>query len=192
MDIVIATNNINKVKEYNEILSPLGFNCLSLKDLNIICDPEETGLTFKENALIKAKEIAKYTNKLILADDSGIEIDAYPNLLGIYSHRFLENEPYSIKNAKLIEMLKDKIKTARYVCVIALINFNEQELFFEGICEGHISDISKGSNGFGYDPIFIPSGLDKTMAELESEEKHKISHRGIASNKLVEYLKGVK
>ena len=89
-------------------------------------------------------------------------------------------------------MLKDKIKTARYVCVIALINFNEQELFFEGICEGHISDISKGNNGFGYDPIFIPSGLDKTMAELESEEKHKISHRGIASNKLVEYLKGVK
>lgn len=192
MDIVIATNNINKVKEYNEILSPLGFNCLSLKDLNIVCDPEETGLTFKENALIKAKEIAKYTNKLVLADDSGIEIDAYPNLLGIYSHRFLENEPYSIKNAKLIEMLKDKIKTARYVCVIALINFNEQELFFEGICEGHISDIPKGNNGFGYDPIFIPSGLDKTMAELESEEKHKISHRGIASNKLVEYLKGIK
>ena len=146
----------------------------------------------KENALIKAKEIAKYTNKLILADDSGIEIDAYPNLLGIYSHRFLENEPYSIKNATLIEMLKDKIKTARYVCVIALINFNEQELFFEGICEGHISDIPKGNNGFGYDPIFIPSGLDKTMAELESEEKHKISHRGIASNKLVEYLKGIK
>jgi len=192
MDIVIATNNINKVKEFNEILSPLGFNCLSLKDLNIVCDPEETGSTFKENALIKAKEIAKYTNKLILADDSGIEIDAYPNLLGIYSHRFLENEPYSIKNAALIEMLKDKIKTARYVCVIALINFNDQELFFEGICEGHISDIPKGNNGFGYDPIFIPSGLDKTMAELESEEKHRISHRGIASNKLVEYLKGIK
>lgn len=192
MDIVIATNNINKVKEYNEILSPLGFNCLSLKDLNIICDPEETGSTFKENALIKANEIAKYTNKVILADDSGIEIDAYPNLLGIYSHRFLENEPYSIKNATLIEMLKDKIKTARYVCAIALVNFNDQELFFEGICEGHISDIPKGNNGFGYDPIFIPIGLDKTMAELESEEKHKISHRGIASNKLVEYLKGIK
>lgn len=192
MDIVIATNNINKVKEYNEILSPLGFNCLSLKDLNINCDPEETGSTFKENALIKAKEIAKYTNKLILADDSGMEVDAYPNLLGIYSHRFLENEPYSIKNATLIEMLKDKIKTARYVCAIALINFNEQELFFEGICEGHISDIPKGNNGFGYDPIFIPSGFDKTMAELESDEKHKISHRGIASYKLVEYLKGIK
>lgn len=192
MEIVIATNNINKVKEYNEILSPLGFNCLSLKDLNIICDPEETGSTFKENALIKAKEIAKYTNKVILADDSGMEVDAYPNLLGIYSHRFLENEPYSIKNATLIEMLKDKIKTARYVCAIALINFNDQELFFEGICEGHISDISKGNNGFGYDPIFIPSGLDKTMAELESDEKNKISHRGIASNKLVEYLKGIK
>ena len=192
MDIVIATNNINKVKEYNEILSPLGFNCLSLKELNIICDPEETGSTFKENALIKAKEIAKYTNRVILADDSGMEVDAYPNLLGIYSHRFLENEPYSIKNATLIEMLKNKIKTARYVCAIALINFNDQELFFEGICEGHISDIPKGNNGFGYDPIFIPSGLDKTMAELESEEKHKISHRGIASNKLVEYLKGIK
>ena len=192
MDIVIATNNINKVKEFNEILSPLGFNCLSLKDLNIICDPEETGSTFKENALIKAKEIAKYTNRVILADDSGMEVDAYPNLLGIYSHRFLENEPYSIKNATLIEMLKNKIKTARYVCVIALINFNEQELFFEGICEGHISDIPKGNNGFGYDPIFIPNGLDKTMAELESDEKNKISHRGIASNKLVEYLKGIK
>ena len=192
MDIVIATNNINKVKEYNEILSPLGFNCLSLKDLNIVCDPEETGSTFKENALIKAKEIAKYTNRVILADDSGIEVDAYPNLLGIYSHRFLENEPYSFKNATLIEMLKDNIKTSRYVCAIALINFNDQELFFEGICEGHISDIPKGNNGFGYDPIFIPIGLDKTMAELESEEKHKISHRGIASNKLVEYLKGIK
>lgn len=192
MDIVIATNNIDKIKEYNEILSPLGFNCLSLKDLNIVCDPEETGLSFKENALIKAKEIAKFTNKVVLADDSGLVVDAYPDLLGIYSHRFLENEPYTIKNSALIDMLKDKVKTARYVCVIALLNYNNEDLFFEGICEGYISDVAKGNNGFGYDPIFIPVGYNKTMGEISSEEKHKISHRGIASVKLVEFLKGIK
>ena len=192
MDIVIATNNIDKIKEYNEILSPLGFNCLSLKDLNIVCDPEETGLSFKENALIKAKEIAKFTNKVVLADDSGLVVDAYPDLLGIYSHRFLENEPYTIKNAALIDMVKDKVKTARYVCVIALLNYKNDDLFFEGICEGYISDEAKGNNGFGYDPIFVPVGYNKTMGEISSEEKHKISHRGIASVKLVEYLKGIK
>ena len=192
MDVVIATNNKDKVKEYKKILKDFDINLLTLSDLNIQCDPEETGLSFKENALIKAKEIAKFTNKVVLADDSGLVVDAYPDLLGIYSHRFLENEPYTIKNAALIDMLKDKVKTARYVCVIALLNYNNEDLFFEGICEGYISDVAKGNNGFGYDPIFIPVGYNKTMGEISSEEKHKISHRGIASVKLVEYLKGIK
>ena len=192
MDIVIATNNKNKVKEYEEILAPFGIKCFTLKDLNIVCDPEETGTTFKENALIKAKEIAKYTDKVVIADDSGIVIDAFPELLGVYSHRFLENEPYSVKNATLIEMLKDKVKTARYVCVVALVNLTSEPICFEGICEGIISDEIKGSNGFGYDPIFMPLGYNNTFGELSSELKHSISHRGIATVKLVEYLKGIK
>ena len=179
MDIVIATNNVNKLNEYKEILLPLGFNCLSLKDVNIDIDPEETGTTFAENSLIKASCIAKYTNKPVIGDDSGLIIDAMPNELGLFSKRFMENCSYKEKMEAIIEKLKGKVNTARFICAIQ----------FEGISEGYIGNKIKGNNGFGYDPIFYPLGSNKSMAELSSEEKHKISHRGLASMKLVNYLK---
>lgn len=192
MEILIATNNLNKVKEYQEILSPLGFKCLSLNDLNINCDPNEVGTTFSENAYIKASEIAKFTNKVVIADDSGLVVDAYPDLLGIYSHRFLENEPYSVKNAELIKMVDGKVRTGRYICVICVMNLLDKPIFFEGRFEGTIAYEPKGNNGFGYDPIFIPEGYDKTVAELSNEEKNQMSHRGIASRKLVDFLNSMK
>ena len=192
MEILIATNNEDKVKEYQEILNPFGFQCKTLKDLNIVCDPNETGTTFKENAYIKACEIAKLTDKIVIADDSGLVVDAYPDLLGVYSHRFLQDQPYSVKNAELIKMVEGKIRTGRYVCVICIMNLTTNPVFFEGILEGEIATSIKGDNGFGYDPIFIPCGYSKAIGELGNEEKHKISHRGIASRKLVDYLNKMK
>ena len=189
MDIIIATNNDHKLKEYKEILNHLGINCLSLKDENIDVDPDEDGNSFAENSLIKAKCIAKYTNKPVLADDSGLIIDAMPNELGIYSKRFMENSPYAIKNAAIIERLKGKSKTARFICVITLTNFINKTVQFEGICEGYIADSIKGINGFGYDPIFCALGNEKSMAELKESEKNEISHRGLATKKLVKFLK---
>ncbi|MCI5746146.1 MAG: RdgB/HAM1 family non-canonical purine NTP pyrophosphatase [Erysipelotrichaceae bacterium] len=189
MDIIIASNNLHKVSEYKEILCPLGFNVFSLKDENIECEIAETGSTFKENSLIKALEIAKYTNKIILADDSGLILEAFPNILGVYSHRFMPTLSYKGKCEEVLKLLKNKNRGAYFTCVITLINFKDKPLFFEGICKGHIGYDYVGDNGFGYDPIFIPNGYDKTMAMLTSIEKNKISHRGIACEKLIEYLK---
>ena len=177
MDIVIATNNVNKLNEYKEILLPLGFNCLSLKDINVDVDPEETGTTFAENSLIKASCIAKYTNKPVIGDDSGLIIDAMPNELGLFSKRFMENSSYLEKMEAIIERLKGKEKTARFVCVITLTNFQGKTIQFEGISEGYIGSEIKGRNGFGYDPIFYPVGSNKSMAELSNDEKNKISSR---------------
>jgi XTP/dITP diphosphohydrolase len=145
-----------------------------------------------ENAYIKASEISKFTNKVVIADDSGLVVDAYPKLLGVYSHRFLENEPYSVKNAELIKMVEGKIRTGRYICVICVMNLLDKPIFFEGRFEGTIAYEPKGNNGFGYDPIFIPEGYDKTVAELSNEEKNQMSHRGIASRKLVDFLNSMK
>ena len=189
MDIVIATNNLHKLEEYKQILHPLGFNCLSLDDVNINSDIEETGTTFSENSLIKANDIAKYTDKVILSDDSGLIIDAMPNELGIHSKRFMENSPYAIKNAAIIERLKGKSKTARFICVITLTNFTNKTVQFEGVCEGYIADSINGINGFGYDPIFCALCNEKSMAELKESEKNEISHRGLATKKLVKFLK---
>lgn len=189
MDIVIATNNQNKLNEYKEILQPLGFNCLSLKDINVNVDPEETGTTFEENSLIKATEIAKYTKKPVIGDDSGLIIDAMPNELGLFSKRFMENCSYKEKMEAIIERLKDKEKSARFICVITLTNYFGKTIQFKGVSEGYIGNEIKGTHGFGYDPIFYSLNSNKSMAEIEESEKHKISHRGLASKKLVEYLK---
>lgn len=188
MEIVIATNNEHKVQEYRELLKNMDIHCHSLKDLNIHFEAEETGKTFHENSFIKANAIAKYTSKTIIADDSGLIIDAYPELLGIYSHRFLKEASYEEKCKEILKRVKNKVRTARFVCSITLLNFQKQPVQFEGICEGIIADEYKGKNGFGYDPIFIPNGYKLTMGELSFDEKNKISHRGIASKQLIQYL----
>ena len=190
MEIVIASNNINKVKEYREILEPLNIKCLSLADLNINTDFNEVGNTFKENSLIKAKEVAKYTNKIILADDSGLIIDSLPDILGVHSSRFMEDKPYFEKHKEIIRLLKDKDnRNAHFTTVITLYNYKDIPIYFEGRLDGSIAKIAQGDKGFGYDPIFIPKGYDKTMGVYGLDLKNKISHRAKASQLLLEYLK---
>jgi len=190
MEIVIATNNKNKINEYRQILKEFNITCLSLKDLNIDCDPVETGSTFEENSLIKAKEIAKYTDKVIIADDSGILVDELKGELGVYSHRFMgEDTPYPVKCAEVIKRLQGKDRSARFECCITLLNLDENVYQFIGIFEGSIGYEYVGSNGFGYDPIFIPKGYNITTSQMSNEEKNAISHRGLAAKKLVEFLK---
>ena len=189
MDIVIATNNKNKLKEYKEILLPLGINCLSLNDVNINIDPDETGTSFAENSLIKARSIARFTNKVVIADDSGLIIDAMPNELGLFSKRFMENCSYNEKMKEILRRLENKNRSARFICVITLTNYQDKTFQFEGICEGYIGNEIIGNNGFGYDPIFHALNNEKSMAELDENIKNEISHRGIASKKLLEFLK---
>ena len=189
MDIVIATNNKDKVREYKKILKDFDINLLTLSDLNINCDPEENGNSFMENALIKAQAIAKFTDKVVVADDSGLVVDAFPDLLGIYSHRFFGDTTYPEKCNEIIRMLEDKDnRKARFVCSIAVVNLTKEPLFFEGIIEGSIGYQYIGNNGFGYDPIFIPDGYDITTAQMSDEEKHAISHRGQAGRKMAEFF----
>lgn len=190
MEILIATNNQHKIKEYQEIFNQFNIKVLSLKDLGIVCDPEETGETFEENSLIKARECAKYTDKIILADDSGLIINQIPDILGVKSSRFLgEDTPYEIKRKEVIKRLEGKDRKASFVCCITILNMEKEPLVFKGECFGRISEKEEGNQGFGYDPIFIPDSYEKTFASLGDEVKNKISHRGIASSKLVEYLK---
>lgn len=189
MNIVLATNNPHKVKEYKRILAPINCNILTLDDLNIVDDAEETGNTFNENSLIKACSIAKYTNCVIISDDSGIIIDAMKDELGVHSKRFLPSLDYKGKMSAILNRLEGKTRTSRFICVITLLNFKDKPIQFEGICEGHISDSIKGSNGFGYDPIFIPNNQSETMAQMSEEKKNLISHRALAGQKLIEYLK---
>lgn len=195
MEIVIATNNKDKINEYRTILGEFNIKCLSLKDVNIVCDPKETGETFAENSLIKASEIAKFTDKMVIADDSGLIVDELKGELGVYSHRFMgEDTPYPIKCLEVIKQVEGKTRSARFECCITLLNFDETPHQFNGVIEGNIGYEIKGEHGFGYDPIFIPIGYDMTTAEMEEEMKHSISHRGNASRLLVKFLKekGVK
>ncbi len=188
-DIMIATGNLNKVKEYKEILEPLGFVIHDLSEINHT-DVEETGTTFSENALLKAESVVKSCKMICIADDSGLSITALDGAPGIYSARFMGDKTNTETNAVIIEMLKDKAdRSAWFTCAIALIDHEGESHLFEGIMEGSIAFEPKGSNGFGYDPIFIPKGLDKTSAELTSAEKNAISHRGKATRLLLEYLK---
>lgn len=191
LKIVISSNNQHKIKEYKEIFNDYpNIEIMSLNDANINVDPEENGKTFKENSLIKAKAVAELTNNLVIADDSGLEIDALDGFPGIYSSRFMSDHTYEEKFLAIFDMLNDKNnRNAQFHCVITLMNLTSEPLFFEGIVRGKIATISNGSNGFGYDPIFIPNGYTKSFADLEEDEKNAISHRGIASKNLLDYLK---
>ncbi|NLC54607.1 MAG: RdgB/HAM1 family non-canonical purine NTP pyrophosphatase [Erysipelothrix sp.] len=191
-DIILVSSNKDKIIEVKNILKPLGFNVISLKDLNIETDIEETGETFEENALLKARFLkGKYPR--IIADDSGLEIFSLNNQPGVYSARFLgEDTSYKVKNQIVIDMLKEKKdKGARFVSVIAYIH-NEKEMTFRGEIVGEIVNEIKGDKGFGYDPIFMPKGYDLTFGQLDSALKDKISHRAQALLKLEEWLKNEK
>ena len=191
--IILATNNKSKVKEISEMMSGSDITFESLADAGINVEVEETGTTFEENALLKAREICKLSGKTTISDDSGLEIDALDGAPGIYSSRFMgEDTSYDIKNNALIEKLEnvaDPDRTARFRCCMALVLPDGREFVTEGAMEGIIAREPKGINGFGYDPILFIPEYNRTSAELSSEEKNNISHRGEALRKMIEVIK---
>lgn len=191
--IILATNNKSKVREISEMMSGSDITFESLADAGINVEVEETGTTFEENALLKAREICKLSGKPTISDDSGLEIDALDGAPGIYSSRFMgEDTSYDIKNNVLIEKLEnvaDPDRTARFRCCMALVLPDGREFVTEGAMEGIIAREPKGINGFGYDPILFIPEYNRTSAELSSEEKNNISHRGEALRKMIEVIK---
>lgn len=186
MKIVLASSNAHKVKEINEIVAGRGLEFILPPDG---FDPIEDGKTFEENSLIKAKAAWELTKTWALADDSGLCIDALDGAPGIYSARYAETPAKRIKRV-LKEMEGKTNRNAHFACCMTLINpEGEVEFSTTGICEGSITTEARGSNGFGYDPIFLVKGDTRTIAELSEEEKNQISHRSIALRKVIEYLK---
>lgn len=190
--IIFATGNEGKMKEVRMILEDLGLPVLSLKDAGITADVEENGTTFEENAQIKAKAIMEMTGALVLADDSGLEVDALDKEPGIYSARYMGHDTsYHIKNQNIIDRLKGKVgeeRSARFVCAIAAAFPDGRVLITRGTMEGQIGYEEKGENGFGYDPIFYLPEYQCYSAELSLEEKNKLSHRGKALRLMKERL----
>ena len=186
--LIFATNNQGKVNEIRQILGE-GYDVYSLKDLDIHTDIVEDGASFEENAVIKAKAICEETGEMVLADDSGFEVDYLNGEPGIYLG---EETSYDIKNADLLrrcEAAQEGERTARFVCVIACAYPDGRIDTTRGVIEGVLAHEPKGTNGFGYDPIFYLPERGCTTGELEPEEKNRISHRGIALRKMVEKLK---
>lgn len=190
--LIFATGNEGKMKEIRMILGDLDYEILSMKEAGIDVDIVEDGKTFEENAIIKATEISKIANCVVLADDSGLEVDAMDKMPGIYSARYLgEDTPYSVKNQTIIDNLAglpDEKRTARFVCAIAAAFPDGRVVTKRGTIEGIIGYEERGENGFGYDPIFFVPEYGKTTAELTPEEKNKISHRGKALEMIKEEL----
>ena len=190
--IVFATGNAGKMREIRMIMEDMGMEILSMKEIGINPDIVEDGTTFTENAIIKAKAVAALTDAIVLADDSGLEIDALNKEPGIYSARYMgEDTSYRIKNANLIERLEgvpDEKRTARFVCAIAAVLPNGELLTTLGTVEGRIGYEEKGANGFGYDPIFFLPEFGCTSAELTDEQRNEISHRGKALRAMKELL----
>ena len=190
--LVFATGNEGKMKEIRMILGDLDYEILSMKEAGIDVDIVEDGKTFEENAIIKATEISKIANCVVLADDSGLEVDYMDKMPGIYSARWMgEDTPYSEKNQAIIDKLSgvpDEKRTARFVCAIAAAFPDGRVVTKRGTIEGIIGYEPKGENGFGYDPIFFVPEFGKTTAQLSPEEKNKISHRGKALEMIKEEL----
>ncbi len=191
--VIFATGNEGKMKEIREILGDLDIELLSLKDAGIHADIVEDGKTFEENAQIKARTVCSLTGEIVLADDSGLEIDYLNKEPGIYSARYMgEDTSYRIKNANLIERLNgvpDEKRTARFVCAIAAAFPDGTTKTVRATMEGRIGYEEKGENGFGYDPIFYLPEYGCTSAELSMEEKNKISHRGKALKAIKDELR---
>ncbi len=191
--IIFATGNQGKMREIQQIMADMDVEVVSMKEAGIFTDIEENGTTFEENALIKARAIANEANAIVLADDSGLEIDFLDKAPGVLSARYLgEDTPYEVKNAHILELLKDvkgSERSARFVCSIAAVFPDGREFTTYSTIEGEIAQKSAGENGFGYDPIFFVPEFGKTTAELSADEKNKISHRGKALTMMKEILK---
>lgn len=192
--VVFATSNEGKMKEIREILCDMDIELLSLKDAGLKPEIEENGVTFEENAIIKAKEVMRMTGEIVLADDSGLEVDFMDKAPGVYSARFMgEDTSYQIKNQYIIDRLaeaKEEERTARFVCAIACAFPDGTVVTCRRTVEGLIAkQISNGSTGFGYDPIFYVPEFGCTMSDMTAEQKNAISHRGKALRAIKEVLK---
>jgi XTP/dITP diphosphohydrolase len=186
--IVLATGNQGKVREFASLFADYGVDVVAQKELGV-SDVPETGTTFVENAIIKARHAAQVTGLPAIADDSGLVVDALGGAPGIYSARYA-GEPANAENNmnKLLHALENKTnRKAQFRTAIAL-HLNGEKHLFEGICKGDITSSKQGKKGFGYDPIFQPEHFEQTFAEMNAESKNKISHRGIAVQKLVAFL----
>lgn len=189
MEIIIATGNAGKVREFKRMLEPLGYQVFSQKEKGIILDVEETGTTFAENAVRKAKAVWEKVKLPVIADDSGLCVDALDGRPGIYSARYAgESATDADRVKKLLAELEGKEnRTGRFVCAIAYIDGTGETHVFEGVCEGTMAESPRGEDGFGYDPIFLVG--EKTFAEMTAKEKDAVSHRGKANRLLEDYLK---
>ena len=189
MELIIASQNQNKLVEFKKILGDK-INLFSLSDIGLNQEIPENEKTIKKNAMFKAKFVNTQTGKNVFADDTGLEIDSLNGEPGVYSARYSGVERNSDKNIELVlRKLKNKSnRNSRFKTIISLI-IDGKSVNFEGVVEGKITEEKRGSNGFGYDPIFQPNGYASTFGEMSLKEKNKISHRSIAINKMVQYLK---
>lgn len=188
--IVIASGNAHKIEEFKQMFSSIGIEAIGMKELGEFIEPEETGETFGDNAKIKAEALCRELHKMVLSDDSGLVIDALGGDPGVHSARYMGHDTsYDVKNAAILELLKDREDRAcRFVCAIALARPNQETLIFQQSVEGTVAQCVSGKAGFGYDPIFYYPPFEKTLADVSEQEKNSISHRGKAMKLLMEYL----
>lgn len=192
--LVLATGNRGKLAEMQALLAPLGLDVKAQSEFGVE-PPEETGLSFIENAILKARNAARVTGLPALADDSGLEVDALDGAPGVYSARYAgPDSDDAANNAKLLRALAgaaNENRGARFRCAIALLRHSNDPMpmIASGTWNGKILEAPRGANGFGYDPLFLPAGLEKTSAELDKTEKNRLSHRGKALARLVEALR---
>ena len=194
MKLLVATNNPGKIKELNAALEDLPVDLFGLNSFENIAEPEETGATFSENAILKADSYAHQTGFWALSDDSGLEVEALNGAPGVFSARYAgENATDGERIAKLLDELKETSedsRRARFVCAMAMADETGKiKHLAEGVCNGRIALAPRGKNGFGYDPIFIPDGFEQTFGELSSTVKHEISHRAQAIKKIIRFLR---
>ena len=193
MKIICATSNKDKLREIREIFSDFDCEIVSMKEAGVSIDVEETGDTFLENAYIKAKAVWDITGGVVFSDDSGLEVDYLNKAPGVYSARFMGTDTsYEIKNKKIIQLLEEatgRERSARYKAAICCILEDGSVIEIEESMEGEIAHSPRGSEGFGYDPIFYIKEFSRTAAQLSREEKNKISHRGKALRVLKDKLR---
>lgn len=186
--VIVATQNLGKAKDFEALFRPYGYEVLTLRDIDKEIDVEETGTTFEENAILKAETVAKLLNKAVIADDSGLEIDALNGEPGVYSARYAGEEKSDSANIeKVLEKMKgipEERRHARFRCVLAIAAPGKETKTFSGTCEGYILEKRFGENGFGYDPIFWVPSEGRTLAELQPQEKAAVSHRGNAMREM--------
>lgn len=188
--IVVASHNQGKIKEFQTMLAPYQIEVVSAQELNLP-DVEETGTTFEENARLKAETLSKISGLPCLADDSGLCVTALDGRPGVFSARYAPDRDFNKGMEMLLQELKDtgsKDRSAYFACVLALAIPGEESYIFEGLVNGNLLEAPRGDAGFGYDPIFVPRGYDRTFAEFVKEAKNQISHRGIAFKKFAAFL----